>query len=54
MPGGANILNDTLISHHNSEFGWYRKSLIKHLHTTFDRVIDIEYIYSKVEFSSIQ
>lgn len=54
MPGGAIILKGTLISHHNTESGLFRKSLIKHLDKTFDRGIDFYYIYSKVECSSNQ
>lgn len=54
MPGGAIILKGTLILHHNTESGWFRKSFIKHLDMTFDHVINIEYIYSKVKCSSNQ
>lgn len=51
MLGGVIILKGIFILYYNIEFGWFRKLLIKYLDMIFDCVINIEYIYSKVECS---
>lgn len=69
MDGGKKVVTDyVLIIRDSRRICWvvqsifnrdtcitpFRKSLIKHLDMTFDHVINIEYIYSKVKCSSNQ